>query len=557
MNYNSLIKEKPMSSKDINESKMNYHLSLRKKAFNKILNNRRKIFLEINSLKENSGFISNNDLFQILTNHQILETINKLMNENSLLINNLTEIFQCLFSLDFHINQNSIDSINFIEENKIYIFLILLLEKIFNYSSEKIEYINNDSHIQLINKILQIFFKYSSYKGNNNKMINYLINNNKINIFNQIILSLSNNKNKINQYKLKVNNTKKTYIILYIIIIFYNLSIESSEFYNILIDNKIHEKIIEIINDKRSSIELNDNNLIYILDFFSLNLLDENVKNLDENYIFNIYELLNEKGILSSDENAQELSLQCLCQITSLFESDIFYKKIAYSGIFDNIYQFLKSSNNHYLILVSLKVINNILTEKNIDLNCFIKSSLLKGLMSLIINYEKNKQNMTSDLLHHIISIFLYLTKSPVFYSKVNSNLNFIVILIELIGEISNPVTHDILTFLKDIINESFRISELIIYNNKKLINKLINLIRDDNYNNKIRTISAIILAKILKIHQNRKEKNIDNQTDFNVREFYEQIKEIIEIKLLNEYQINENLKATFKIILEILKEKE
>ena len=546
-----------MSSKDINESKMNYHLSLRKKAFNKILNNRRKIFLEINSLKENSGFISNNDLFQILTNHQILETINKLMNENSLLINNLTEIFQCLFSLDFHINQNSIDSINFIEENKIYIFLILLLEKIFNYSSEKIEYINNDSHIQLINKILQIFFKYSSYKGNNNKMINYLINNNKINIFNQIILSLSNNKNKINQYKLKVNNTKKTYIILYIIIIFYNLSIESSEFYNILIDNKIHEKIIEIINDKRSSIELNDNNLIYILDFFSLNLLDENVKNLDENYIFNIYELLNEKGILSSDENAQELSLQCLCQITSLFESDIFYKKIAYSGIFDNIYQFLKSSNNHYLILVSLKVINNILTEKNIDLNCFIKSSLLKGLMSLIINYEKNKQNMTSDLLHHIISIFLYLTKSPVFYSKVNSNLNFIVILIELIGEISNPVTHDILTFLKDIINESFRISELIIYNNKKLINKLINLIRDDNYNNKIRTISAIILAKILKIHQNRKEKNIDNQTDFNIREFCEQIEEIIEIKLLNEYQINENLKATFKIILEILKEKE
>ena len=147
-----------MSSKDINESKMNYHLSLRKKAFNKILNNRRKIFSEINSLKENSSFISNNDLFQILTNHQILETINNMMNENSLMINNLTEIFQCLFSLDFHINQNSIDSINFIEENKIYIFLILLLEKIFNYSSEKIEYINNESHIQLINKILQIFF---------------------------------------------------------------------------------------------------------------------------------------------------------------------------------------------------------------------------------------------------------------------------------------------------------------------------------------------------------------------------------------------------------------
>ena len=554
MNSISFLMDKKITSKDITESKMNYHLSLRKRAYNKILNNRRKIFSEINSLKENSEFLSNNNLFQILANHQILETINKLMNENSLLNNNLTEIFQCLFSLDFHINQDSVNSIDFIEENKIYIFLITLLERIFYSSSEKVEY-NSDSDIQLINKILQIFFKYSSYKGSNNQMINYIINNNKINVFNQIIICLNNNKN--HQYKFKINSNKRTLLMLYIIIILYNLSIESNDFYNIIISNKIHNKIIEIINNKRNNIDINDNNMIYILYFFSLNILDENVKNLDENYILNIFELLNENGILSNNENVQELSLQCLCQITSLYESEKLYKKIVYSGIFDNIYQFLKSSKSLYLVTVSLKIINNVLTEKNIDLNCFIKSNLLRGLMSLIIHYDNNKQNITPDLLHHIISIFLYLTKSPVFYSIVNDNLNFIVILIELIGQISNSVTHDILTFLKDIINESFKISQLIIFNNKELINKLILLIKNDCHNHKIRTISAIILAKILKIHQNRNNKNEDNQYNFNIKDYYYQIKEIIEINLLNEHDINDNLKATFKIILEILKENE
>ena len=290
-------------------------------------------------------------------------------------------------------------------------------------------------------------------------MINYIINNNKINVFNQIIICLNNNKN--HQYKFKINSNKRTLLMLYIIIILYNLSIESNDFYNIIISNKIHNKIIEIINNKRNNIDINDNNMIYILYFFSLNILDENVKNLDENYILNIFELLNENGILSTNENVQELSLQCLCQITSLYESEKLYKKIVYSGIFDNIYQFLKSSKSLYLVTVSLKIINNVLTEKNIDLNCFIKSNLLRGLMSLIIHYDNNKQNITPDLLHHIISIFLYLTKSPVFYSIVNDNLNFIAILIELIGQISNSVTHDILTFLKDIINESFNLKFL------------------------------------------------------------------------------------------------
>lgn len=88
-----------------------------------------------------------------------------------------------------------------------------------------------------------------------------------------------------------------------------------------------------------------------------------------------------------------------------------------------------------------------------------------------------------------------------------------------------------------------------------KVLNKLIILIKNECHNTKIRTISAIILAKILKILQNRKDKSEENQYNFNIKEYHYQIKEIIEMSLLNEYEINENLKTTFKIILEILKE--
>ena len=83
---------------------------------------------------------------------------------------------------------------------------------------------------------------------------------------------------------------------------------------------------------------------------------------------------------------------------------------------------------------------------------------------------KKKKKVLTPDLLHHIISIFLYLTKSSLFHSVINNNLKFIIIMVELIGKISNQVTHDILTFIKDIINESYKISQLIIFNNKELI---------------------------------------------------------------------------------------
>ena len=106
---------------------------------------------------------------------------------------------------------------------------------------------------------------------------------------------------------------------------------------------------------------------------------------MTENYIQDIFNLLNEKGITSSIPRVQDISLYCLCNITSLFESKNFFKKIAHSNIFNNIYKYIKSSENMNSVIVSLKIVNNILTEKNIDLNYFIKSDLLFGLMQLII----------------------------------------------------------------------------------------------------------------------------------------------------------------------------
>ena len=74
--------------------------------------------------------------------------------------------------------------------------------------------------------------------------------------------------------------------------------------------------------------------------------------------------------------------------------------------------------------------------------------------MQLIINYETNKSNITPDLLHHIICIFLYLDKSPLFYSLIDKNRAFMNNIIYLIGKISNEVTHDILTFIKNVIKK-------------------------------------------------------------------------------------------------------
>ena len=546
---------KQITSEEINEIRINNRLSLRKNEYKKIIHNKRKLFSEIKSLLINnttnasniSDIFFNNNIFKILTNKEILDIIKKYKEKKLLLLNDLTEIFQCLFSLDYNSNQNK-NNITFMEENKIYIFLIDMLGDIFNLSHET--NVNNMNSLeQLICKILQILFKFCSHNENNQEFIKYIKTDNKIEIINQILSSLNNNKSNNLNYKLILNNKKKIDILLYIVVILYNLSIECNDFYNHLLKNKINEKILSIISDKKSNIKIKDNNIIYFIYFFSLNLLDENAQKIEENYIINIFEFLNEKGIISSNTRAQELSLCCLCNITSLYESNIFYKKIVYSGIFENIFQFIKTSNNINLIIISLKIVNNILTEKDIDIHYFIKSNLFDGLKNLIINYEKKKQYLTPDLLHHIISIFLYLTKSSLFHSVINENLKLIVVMVDLIGKQSNQVTHDILTFIKDIINESYKISQSIIYNNKELIIKLIYLIKEESHDNKITIMASIIFAKILRyIHENTDENN--NNLYFWFKEYEMQIKDIIETKLMNKNEINDNLKKTFEIIL-------
>jgi hypothetical protein len=418
-----------------------------------------------NSSEQSQNNLNNNNLLKILTNEQILNIINKFNEKPE--INDLTELFQCLFSLDFSFDQNSLKTIDFINDNNIFIFLVDLLEKIVKLN-------NIDNNPQIIFKILQILFKYSSKKENNKNLSNCI--NNKIYIFNNLFSYIHNNQTII----------KKTDILLYSIIILYNLSLESPFLLNIIKKNKIQEQVLSIINDKKINLNINDRNIYFVINFLSLELLEKNVINLEENYIQNIFNLLNNKGITSSSAKVQDLSIYCLCNITSLYESENFYKKIVYSGIFNNIYQYIKKSENINSIIVSLKIVNNILTEKNVDLNTFIKSDLLSGLMQLIINYEHNKANISSDLLYHVINIFRYLVKSPLFYSLIDNNRKFMINIIYLIGKISNNVTLEILSFIKNVINESFTISQLLILNNTELMSNLISIVRETYNNDKI-----------------------------------------------------------------------
>ena len=558
------ISENEKEMKETRDDRLNFKLSLRKKEYNKKIYNKRKIFFEnSNLLKENKSnsskydenLLENNNIFKVISKEQILEKIKKLQNKNTSIYNNITEISQCFLSLYSYMNQNLIDSLKFIDYNKIYIFLIDFIENIFNTPyTQDINTIHNNIEL-LIYKALELLFKYSSYKDNNNEMIKYLISNNKINIFNQILSSIINKGNN-KQNKIIIKGSKKTNILLFSIILLHNFSVESSELFNVIQNIKFDEKLIIFINDKNNNLNINDDNINYIIQYFSLSLLDKNIINKDENYIINICEFLNKKGIISLNLKAQELSLFCLSNITALYESNKLYNKMIYSGIFDNIFQIIKTSNIMYYIIAALNIVNNILNEKNIDLNYFLKSDLLKGLMELIINYEKHKNNITPKLLHYIISIFLYLTKSPIFYSLINNNLNFIVVLVELIGKISTEVTHDILTFIKDIINESYKISQLIIYNNKELIMKLIDIIKENSHNNKIPTMSAFILFQITKYYYYDNSIEENENSKFKFKEYAIQIKEIIELKLLNENSINENLKRIFKEILKIMEEK-
>lgn len=538
MKSNYYIIEEQLNSNDLNESRINNRLSLRKKNYNKIINNKRKLISEIdmlfpqNSSEQSQNNLNNNNLLKILTNEQILNIINKFNEKPE--INDLTELFQCLFSLDFSFDQNSLKTIDFINDNNIFIFLVDLLEKIVKLN-------NIDNIPQIIFKTLQILFKYSSKKENNKNLSNCI--NNKIYIFNNLFSYIHNNQAII----------KKTDILLYSIIILYNLSLESPFLLNIIKKNKIQEQVLSIINDKKINLNINDRNIYFVINFLSLELLEKNVINLEENYIQNIFNLLNNKGITSSSAKVQDLSIYCLCNITSLYESENFYKKIVYSGIFNNIYQYIKKSENINSIIVSLKIVNNILTEKNVDLNTFIKSDLLSGLMQLIINYEHNKANISSDLLYHVINIFRYLVKSPLFYSIIDNNRKFMINIIYLIGKISNNVTLEILSFIKNVINESFTISQLLILNNTELMSNLISIVRDTYNNDKIRTMALVILGKIIDYNN----ENIDNKNleKSKIKALEIQLKELIELNLLNHSNINETLKKAFKEILNMINE--
>lgn len=538
MKSNYYIIEEQLNSNDLNESRINNRLSLRKKNYNKIINNKRKLISEIdmlfpqNSSEQSQNNLNNNNLLKILTNEQILNIINKFNEKPE--INDLTELFQCLFSLDFSFDQNSLKTIDFINDNNIFIFLVNLLEKIVKLN-------NIDNNPQIIFKILQILFKYSSKKENNKNLSNCI--NNKIYIFNNLFSYIHNNQAII----------KKTDILLYSIIILYNLSLESPFLLNIIKKNKIQEQVLSIINDKKINLNINDRNIYFVINFLSLELLEKNVINLEENYIQNIFNLLNNKGITSSSAKVQDLSIYCLCNITSLYESENFYKKIVYSGIFNNIYQYIKKSENINSIIVSLKIVNNILTEKNVDLNTFIKSDLLSGLMQLIINYEHNKANISVDLLYHVINIFRYLVKSPLFYSLIDNNRKFMINIIYLIGKISNNVTLEILSFIKNVINESFTISQLLILNNTELMSNLIFIVRDTYNNDKIRTMALVILGKIIDYNN----ENVDNENleKSKIKALEIQLKELIELNLLNHSNINETLKKAFKEILNMINE--
>ena len=165
MNAKNFISEKTINSSELNESRLNNRLSLRKRNYNNIIYNKRMLISEIEELfpQDSENNLYNSNLLKTLSNQQILKVIIE-MNGKLLYNENLTELIQCLFSLDYNMNQNLMNTIIFMNDNKIYIFLVDLLEQIININ-------NMNNNAQLIFKILQILFKYSSNKENNIKLI--------------------------------------------------------------------------------------------------------------------------------------------------------------------------------------------------------------------------------------------------------------------------------------------------------------------------------------------------------------------------------------------------
>ena len=141
MNAKNFISEKTINSSELNENRINNRLSLRKRNYNKIIFNKRMLISEIEQLfpqessQESENNLYNSNLLKTLSNEQILKIINE-MNGKLLYGENLTELIQCLFSLDYNMNQNLMNTVVFMNDNKIYIFLVDLLEQIININKD-------------------------------------------------------------------------------------------------------------------------------------------------------------------------------------------------------------------------------------------------------------------------------------------------------------------------------------------------------------------------------------------------------------------------------------
>ena len=107
MNAKNFISEKTINSSELNESRLNNRLSLRKRNYNNIIYNKRMLISEIEELfpQDSENNLYNSNLLKTLSNQQILKVIIE-MNGKLLYNENLTELIQCLFSLDYNMNKN-------------------------------------------------------------------------------------------------------------------------------------------------------------------------------------------------------------------------------------------------------------------------------------------------------------------------------------------------------------------------------------------------------------------------------------------------------------------
>ena len=75
MNAKNFISEKTINSSELNESRLNNRLSLRKRNYNNIIYNKRMIISEIEELfpQDSENNLNNSNLLKTLSNQQILK----------------------------------------------------------------------------------------------------------------------------------------------------------------------------------------------------------------------------------------------------------------------------------------------------------------------------------------------------------------------------------------------------------------------------------------------------------------------------------------------------